>query len=50
MLFLFFQLQEENDKTAGFHNFSDSDSKDSMNNSGSNGKKKKIKNGNKMLR
>lgn len=44
-----FQLQEENhDKTSGIHNFSDSDSKDSLNSS--NGKKKKVKNGNKMLR
>lgn len=43
-------LQEEKDKTAGIHTFSDSDSKDSMSNSGVNGKKKKIKNGNKMLR
>lgn len=44
-------MQEEKDKTAGIHTFSDSDSKDSISNSGgNNGKKKRIKNGNKMLR
>ncbi|KAJ6633668.1 Lysine-specific demethylase 6A, partial [Pseudolycoriella hygida] len=41
---------EEKDKTSGIHTFSDSDSKDSMSNSGVNGKKKKIKQTNKMLR
>lgn len=40
--------QDERDKTV--HSFSDSDSKDSLSNTGNNGKKKKIRNGNKMLR
>ncbi|GAB0087282.1 lysine-specific demethylase 6A [Sergentomyia squamirostris] len=44
-------LKDERDKTAGIHNLSDSDSKDSLsNNNGTNGKKKKIKNNSKTLR
>uniref|UniRef100_A0A1B0DDE7 Uncharacterized protein n=1 Tax=Phlebotomus papatasi TaxID=29031 RepID=A0A1B0DDE7_PHLPP len=43
-------LKEERDKTAGIHNFSDSDSKDSLSNNGTNGKKKKLKNNSKTLR
>lgn len=46
--FLHFQ-EEHSDKSISIHSFSDSDSKDSTNNS-TNGKKKKCKNGNKMLR
>lgn len=47
-----FDLQEERDKGPGIHTFSDSDSKDSLSNSGGNGKKanKKTKNGAKMLK
>lgn len=44
----FWGLQDERDKTV--HSFSDSDSKDSLSNTGNNGKKKRNKNGNKMLR
>ncbi|XP_059617836.1 histone demethylase UTY isoform X2 [Phlebotomus argentipes] len=43
-------LKDERDKTAGIHNFSDSDSKDSVSNNGTNGKKKKLKNNSKTLR
>lgn len=46
----FFVLQEEREKNSGIHTMSDSDSKDSLSNTAPNGKKKKLKNGNKMLR
>ncbi|XP_037903545.1 histone demethylase UTY isoform X2 [Hermetia illucens] len=43
-------LKEEREKNSGIHTMSDSDSKDSLSNTAPNGKKKKLKNGNKMLR